>query len=517
VLEERRPDGPDRGPDQGGPAAGASVRPLLLVRTTGAVHVRPGDQVDLGVCALPGLVHTAAAEVPWLAVRQLDLPAHPEAWATAVRGELADHGHSGAFAAREGQRWQRRVRPVPQGDAAGSPAVTPGGVYLVTGGLGGIARDLAGYLLAAYGVRLVLVGRSPAKDEKADALAELRGLGEVMYHQADVADAAELGAAVTAAEKHWGRPLDGVLHLAAASVDDQWADLERHALAREGKDAFTRQYAAKVAGTLALAGLLEGRPDASLTLFGSVNGEFGGRSFGAYAAASAFLAGFADHWHHERGRPVRCLAWSAWENVGMNQGRSTAPARRRGFLPITPDEGLRTFLTATALPYHYLLIGLDFGNPLILDEVVGDELSAREVLVAYAGEGTDPQAVRAALEPGLRDLAVPVRVTELRRIPRDAAGAVDTAQLLLALRRSGQKDYQAPQTDLERQLAQILAEVTGQSDVGRTDSFFDLGGTSLHATRMLAQIGERLAVRLSTDELYRNPTVAGVAAVISAR
>uniref|UniRef100_A0AAU2V6P5 SDR family NAD(P)-dependent oxidoreductase n=1 Tax=Streptomyces sp. NBC_00003 TaxID=2903608 RepID=A0AAU2V6P5_9ACTN len=495
-------------------------RPLLLLLTTGAVHVRPWDRIDLGVCALPGLVRTAATELAHVTVRHLDLPADRDRWAAAVTAELLDRSRTGVVAAREGLRWQPRLRPVPAAETEGAPAIAPGGLYLVTGGLGGIAHDIAGYLLAAYGARLLLVGRSEAAGEKAESLAELTALGEVSYVRADVADAPALANAVASAEERYGRPLDGVLHLAAADVTGQWQDLERHTLARETRETFAAQYGPKVAGTLAIAQLLESRPKASLTLFGSVNGEFGGRSFGAYSAANTFLVGFADHWRHERGRDVRCLAWSMWSDVGMNRGRSEAPARTRGFRAIDPDDGLRAYLAATSMPHHYLLIGLDLENPAILSELATDELSAREVLVAYTAQDTDPDTVHAALEPVLRDFPVPVRMVQVTRIPVDAAGAVDTTQLLLdaaPVRPGARRTHQPPATDLERRIAAVWADVLGQERVGRTDSFFDLGGNSLRATRLLARIDEELGVRLTANELYEQPTVEGVAQALADR
>ncbi|MFG3142502.1 SDR family NAD(P)-dependent oxidoreductase [Streptomyces sp. NPDC048211] len=491
-------------------------RPLLLLLTTGAVHVRPWDRVDLGVCALPGLVRTAVSELSRITVRQLDLPADRGKWAAAVTAELADRSHAGVVAAREGLRWQPRLRPVPAAETDSAPAIVSGGLYLVTGGLGAIAHDIAGYLLAAYGTRLLLVGRSAATGAKADALAELSALGEVMYVQADIADATALAEAVSAAESRWNRTLDGALHLAAADVSGQWTDLEQHTLARASRESFTTQYGAKVAGTLAVASVLESRPKAALVLFGSVNGEFGGRSFGAYSAANTFLVGFADHWRHERGRDVRCLAWSMWKDVGMNRGQSTAPARQRGFRAIDPDDGLRAFLSAAAMPHHYLLIGLDLENPAILAELATDELSAREVLVAYTAQGVDAETVHAALEPVLRDIPVPVRLVEVPRIPVDASGAVDTTQLLLDAvpeRPGSRRAYQAPATELERRIAAIWGDVLNRSSVGREDSFFDLGGNSLRATRLLARVGEELGVSLTANQLYENPTVAGLAEV----
>ena len=500
-------------------ADGDFGRPQLLVVTRGAVHVRDGDRIDLGVCALTGLVRTAVGEAAPLSVRLVDLPADTADWAQCLRAELADPGRTGIVAVREGERWQPKLAPVaPEGAATGGRPVHAGGLYLLTGGLGGIAHDIAAYLIAAFGIRLLLVGRSPADGAKAARLAELRVLGPadgVVYEQVDVADADALEKAIVAAEERWGRPLDGVLHLAAADPTGQWADLERHTIARESAENYAEQYRAKVTGTLAVARALESRPQASLVLFGSVNGEFGGHSFGAYSAANSFLTGFTDHWHHERRRPVHCLAWSLWTGVGMNRGRPTAAAENRGFRALDPETGLRLFLDALALPDPYLVIGLDADNPHIVEELAAQRLRVSEVLIAYVAEGGAGDDVRTAVAACAADCPVPVRITEVPRIPRDAFGTVDTAQLLrdTAPRRPGRR-YSPPETELENRLAHVWAEALGRAQVGRDESFFELGGNSLRATRLLALTDRKIGVRVSTQELYENPTVAGMALTI---
>lgn len=500
-------------------ADGEFGRPQLLVVTRGAVHVHDGDRVDLGVCALTGLVRTAVSEAAPLPVRLLDLPADTADWASALRAELADPGRTGIVAARGGERWQPKLAPVaPEGAAATGGPVHPGGIYLLTGGLGGIAHDIAAYLLAAFGIRLLLVGRSPADGAKAARLAELRALGPadaVVYEQVDVADADALEKAIVTAEERWGRPLDGVLHLAAADPTGQWVDLERHTIARESAETYAQQYRAKVTGTLAVARALENRPQAPLVLFGSVNGEFGGHSFGAYSAANSFLTGFTDYWHHERRRPVHCLAWSLWTGVGMNSGQPTAAAENRGFRALDPESGLRLFLDALALPDPYLVIGLDADNPHIVEEFAAQRLRVSEVLVAYVSEGGAGDEVRTVVTACATDYPVPVRIAEVPRIPRDAFGTVDTAQLLrdTAPRRPGRR-YSPPETELENRLAHVWAEALGRAQVGRDESFFELGGNSLRATRLLALTDRKLGVRVSTQELYENPTVAGMAVTI---
>ncbi len=499
-----------------GVAGGAGRRPRLLVLTSGACRVQDGDRVDLGVCAVPGLVRTAAAEVAPLGVKQLDLPAdEPGGWGAALRAELAAAGPTGIVAVRGGVRWEPRLAPL---DVTGAPPAEPvvaGGLYLVTGGLGGIAHDIAGYLLAAYGVRLLLVGRSPADGDRGARLAALERLGQVTYARVDVADADALGGAIDAAERRWGRPLDGVLHLAAADPTGQWADLDRHLVVRESPDAYAGQFRAKVTGTLALARALEDRPDASLVLFGSVNGEFGGHSFGAYATASAFLAAFAEHWHHERGRRAHCLAWSQWTGVGMNRDRSQSAAEHRGFRSIDPDTGLRLFLEAAALPGPYTLVGLDPRNPAIVAELVPQHLRVREIVLAYVADGADPGALRDALAQGPAS-PVPVRLAEVDRIPRDPYGGVDAAQVLAdTAPERARRTATPPRAGLESALADLWSDALVRADVGRDESFFELGGNSLRATRLLALTEQKLGVRVTTQELYENPTVAGMAAVIA--
>ncbi|MFD1118063.1 SDR family NAD(P)-dependent oxidoreductase, partial [Sphaerisporangium aureirubrum] len=499
-------------------AAGDLGGPLLLVLTAGAVHVEDGDAVDLGTCALPGLIRTAATELAPAVVRQADLPAEPSRWREAVLAELTDRRYAGVVAVRPSGRWRPRLVPVDDDTAAAAgPPVVPGGLYLVTGGLGGIAHEICGHLLAAYGVRLVIAGRSRPTGEREQRLKELSTLGEVEYHLIDVAKPGLAEAAARTAEARWQRPIDGVLHLAGADPTGQWADTERHTIARESAATYAEQYRAKVAGTLAVAKVLESRPDASLVLFGSVNGEFGGHSFGAYSAANSFLVGFADHWHHERRRTVRCVGWSMWTGTGMNRSQPTAAARHRGFRPIDPAHGLRLFLTAVTAPHHYLLAGLDLANPAIVDELAADRLRVSELLVAYTGEEAALAGIRTALAPSGRRCPVPIRVVRVPRIPGGEDGGVDAARLLLDADRAGRTAAE-PATDLERLIARIWCEALNRPVVGRDESFFDLGGDSLRATRLLTLVDRRLSVRLTSHQLYTSPTVAAMAdAVAKAR
>ncbi|MFD6157247.1 SDR family NAD(P)-dependent oxidoreductase [Nocardia sp. NPDC060256] len=501
------------------------ARSLVLVVTRGAVHADAGDTVDLGLCAIPALIRTVNAELPGHVVRQVDLSSNPDDDAQELRAEIVDRERGGSIAARQNRRWQPRVRPVIESDAvvesdatAEAPYLVVGGTYLITGGLGGLAHRVARDLLIRFGARLLLVGRSPAAGDKAERLAELTALGDVMYRQLDIADSDTMGQVVRAAEARWGRGLDGVFHLAAADPTGQWESLEQHTVVAESAAGFAEQYRAKVSGTLAIAEVLETRPAASLVLFGSVNGEFGGHGFGAYSAANSFLVGFADYWRHTRDRAVRCLAWSMWTDAGVNRSRSTGPLQGRGFRPLDSETGVRLLWDALAQPHHYVIIGLDFTHPIIVAEVTPELLRASEILIGYAGAVIAPDAVSAAVAGYAAAAVVPLRPVRMPNIPLHADGRVDTIRLLRAAAPDGDRQKSAPVVDgLERQIAALWSDALSKPDIGRDDSFFNLGGDSLCATRLLAMVDRQFEVRLSLQHLYAGPTVAAMAVTIAQR
>ncbi|MGW4686102.1 SDR family NAD(P)-dependent oxidoreductase [Streptomyces sp. NPDC004244] len=486
--------------------------PPLLVVTSGGLWTAAGDTLDLAAASLPGLLRTAAVEQVLPSVRQLDVPAAsaPCDRAAAIVTELACHDAADLVAHRGTRRLVPRLRPIALDDR-GRDAFATGGRYLVTGGLGGVAHPVAEYLLAAHAAKLLLVGRSPADGgERAERLEDLAVLGDVAYRALDVADPVALRAAVAEAEARWGAPLDGVLHLAGADVSHQWAQLELHQVARESPQAFRDAYRAKVTGTLALAELLEDRPDTPLVLFSSVNGEFGGSSFAAYSSANSFLHGFADHWGRERGRPVHCLAWSTWSGLGMNRGAPEDAAQARGFRTLDPDEGLASLLTVLGQDRATVLIGLDGRNEHIARALAPESLHIAEAIVVYTGSAPEAD-VRAAVAPVARELDHPLRCLRLDRLPADRDQLLAVA--VAALERGG-RQLVPPATELEKALAAIWSDVLG-SDVGRDDRFFDLGGSSLRAAQLVNRINSALTARLSVHQLYEHPTVGALAAVLS--
>lgn len=494
----------------------------LLVLTTNGIWARPGDRLLPLRSTLPGLVRTAAAEQALALIRQVDLSANAtDEWAAAIRTELSCPGCASVVAYRQRERLVSRLRAL--GPSAEPDAVlpfVPGGIYLVTGGLGGVGQVVSEYLLAEFGAKLLLVGRKSAdSEENARRLAELAALGDVRYHTADVADPVSVREAIDQAERCWGQPLTAVWHLAATDVGGQWQHLEEHTLDVEDAEAVLEVYGPKVFGTLALAEVLSERPDTPLVLFSSVNAEFGGRSFGAYSSASSFLNGFADHWSRERARPVCSISWSGWAGIGMNRSSPLAAGQSRGFLAITEADGVRMLADALASGRPNLIAGLDPGNVRVLKEMIPEQLRAVEVVIAYAApRQLGAEILRAALGESAGSCPLPVRFVRFDELPTEGTGRVDSARVLAMTspaQDSGHRQYVEPSTDLERTLAAIWSDVLKRPRVGREDSFFEIGGNSMLAVQLVSRMSSTLGVKMPVHQLYENPEIGLLAGVLA--
>ncbi|CAO3437374.1 amino acid adenylation domain-containing protein [Azospirillum endophyticum] len=129
--------------------------------------------------------------------------------------------------------------------------------------------------------------------------------------------------------------------------------------------------------------------------------------------------------------------------------------------------------------------------------------------------GLDGDRLRVALAERLPAAMVPAVVTVLPALPLNPNGKVDRN----ALPRPGKPRaavHVPPQGDTELWLAGIWHKILGLDAVGRDDDFFALGGNSLSATRLVAAIRRENGADLPLAELYRNPTIAALAAHLSA-
>ncbi|HEY0018395.1 MAG TPA: amino acid adenylation domain-containing protein, partial [Longimicrobium sp.] len=155
-------------------------------------------------------------------------------------------------------------------------------------------------------------------------------------------------------------------------------------------------------------------------------------------------------------------------------------------------------------------------HPAVRDVVVlaREDVPGDRWLVAYVvwrqGAAGDPGALREHVRAALPEYMVPGAVVVLDRLPLTPNGKVDR-RALPAPERGGSAAVYAPRTPVEEVLAGIWGEVLGVERVGARDDFFDLGGHSLIATRVLSRVRRVLGVELPLRTLFWHPTVEGLA------
>ncbi|HEY0739781.1 MAG TPA: amino acid adenylation domain-containing protein [Herpetosiphonaceae bacterium] len=125
--------------------------------------------------------------------------------------------------------------------------------------------------------------------------------------------------------------------------------------------------------------------------------------------------------------------------------------------------------------------------------------------------------LRAFLAQRLPDYMVPSAFVILDALPLTANGKVDRQALPAPeAQRLEAASYLAPQTTIEREIAQIWQEVLQLERVGRHDNFFDLGGHSIRMMQAYGKLVERLDREIAMVDLFRYPTVAALAQHLAA-
>jgi amino acid adenylation domain-containing protein len=150
--------------------------------------------------------------------------------------------------------------------------------------------------------------------------------------------------------------------------------------------------------------------------------------------------------------------------------------------------------------------------------VVAREQGGVRQLVAYVVPGAasaDAAALRGHLQAALPDYMVPSFVVFLDRIPLTPSGKIHRRALPAPPVADGAED-RPPRNEVEQILARLWQQALGVERVGTSANFFDLGGDSLKLARVQAGLRASLKREVSILDLFRFPTIAGLAEFLAA-
>ncbi|MFJ8504362.1 SDR family NAD(P)-dependent oxidoreductase [Streptomyces avermitilis] len=392
--------------------------PRLFVVVRGSQAVGDSTRVTHPQQALAwGFGLAVAQEYPELATTLIDLPSTDGV--DALWAQLRHADDERLIALRDtGRLVPRLARTRP--DDGGHGELTPDGVYLITGGLGGLGRVVAERLVRRGARRLALLSRGRPGPDAAGWIKGLEGRGVTVHlARADVADRDGLTAALAALRRDAGR-IAGVVHAAGVLDDATVANLT--------DERVLRVLAPKVLGTTLLTELI---PEAeNLVLFASAAGLLGSAGQSPYSAANAFL----DAWAHHLSRTDRralSLDWGAWAGVGMvaESGTRADETSRSGLVAFSPEEGGELFERVLATSRRQLApISLDW-EMLALDADAARTRPLLGDLVTVPTGGADPddlvRKVFAATTD--HDRAVRLDAYVRARVGEVCGGAVDVS------------------------------------------------------------------------------------------
>lgn len=403
---------------------------------------------------------------------------------------------SGQVVAYRGHyRWVQTLEPIRLEEPKEvTPRLREGGVYLITGGLGGIGLVLAKYLAETVRARLILTGRSAFpvpgeweqwlathddQDRVSDKIRTLQALerigAEVMVASADVADQEQMHAVVTEACERFGT-IHGAIH-AAGVPGGGIIQLKTPEMA-------ANVLAPKLRGALVLNDLFKDIQLDFLVLFSSLSailGEFGQVD---YCAANAFLDAFACQNTFGHNRLIISINWDMWCEVGMTV-QTSVPAILKEWreeqleLAMLPSEGLEVFsraLSQSALP---------------------------QVAVCTTDIRTKIEQFRALTRSRILGEVEQLSLSSLTQ-----SGVTHPRPTL-------RTPYSAPRNETERMIASIWRNVLGIERVGIHDSFFELGGDSLIGLKLIAQFKRELGIEIPAVDLYKGPTVSRLADLVN--
>ncbi|MDG4797046.1 non-ribosomal peptide synthetase [Micromonospora sp. WMMD1082] len=159
-------------------------------------------------------------------------------------------------------------------------------------------------------------------------------------------------------------------------------------------------------------------------------------------------------------------------------------------------------------------------QPGVDDAVVvalADEDGERQLCAYLVAPTAEPHLVRAAIVDVLPGHAVPAAFTLLDRLPVTANGKVDRNALPAPDWTTLRKPYRAPRDEVERQLAQLWADLLPVAQIGLDDHFFHLGGDSMSANRLAVRLNSRLRARVTVRAVLEHPTLVELSEFVRAR
>jgi acyl transferase domain-containing protein/acyl carrier protein len=407
-------------------------------------------------------------------------------WLDKLLNDLKEVNPDPVVAYRGKHRWAKHYERI---HLEAAPAVNTrlrkNGVYLITGGLGGIGLEIAEFLAQKVCAKLALVARTPIPDHrqwdqwlqthhesddtsrKICRIQKIQSTGaDVLTISADVSDMNQMMAAKSRIDEKFGR-IHGIIHAAGVAGGGM--------IQLKTVEAAERVLAPKVKGTLNLDRLFNSVPLDFFVLCSSISAVRGLTGQVDYCAANAFLDAYAHQSSSKR--HVMSINWGMWQTVGMGVKTSIPddlkPERKEQLeFGIEPEEGQQAFARILENSFPQIIASpQDFSNPPLVNRK----------------------------EPSLRIEDKPAKTAK-----NEATH----------IRPNLSSVYVVPGNPTEQSISEIWQELLGIEKIGIHDNFFELGGHSILGTQLIERMRAAFSVKIPLSTLFEKPTVHSLSQMI---
>ncbi|MWC28973.1 type I polyketide synthase [Paenibacillus sp. MMS18-CY102] len=417
----------------------------------------------------------------------IDLDGQPsKADASLLLDEIWHADEDDQIAIRKGVRYVARLLPVEKRPNPIPLVFRSNASYVITGGMGDLGQLVARWMIQQGARRLILIGRTAlpprsawhevdkasAQGRRIEAVQQLERLGaSVHVASLDIAEQSELHHFLEQFEREGWPAIRGVIH--AAGV------LQSKLVTQMSADDFHTVLRPKVLGAWNLHQYFMGKELDFFTMFSSIASVVVSAGQGSYAAANSFLDALAHHRRAER-LPAYSINWGPWEELGMGTVEMAEYMKKRGFVPIQPDQGLD-----------------------MLERVLGQDIAQVMVVAAdwpTVQERNYPMGISPVLIKGL--LTEKTDGSPALDAPSDFNGPISS---LLMNEPEPAKRLSLLLGYVQNMSAKVLRLSSQQ--LQHDQSLIDYGLDSMMAIELKSQMEKDLSVNISVADLLRGSTV----------
>ncbi|QUH28423.1 SDR family NAD(P)-dependent oxidoreductase [Vallitalea guaymasensis] len=377
---------------------------------------------------------------------------------------------------RNNIRYVERLKEIIPSGQDSSELLIDSGVYIVTGGLGGIGYETAKKICeTTKDTTLIVIGRSelvtsgdidPGQEkmlEKYNRYTTLAHLSKnIEYYKADISKYDRMEEILTTVRKKYGK-INGVIHAAGIGGGRL---IESTTV--EDIDAMLKP---KVYGTWNLDQLTKEDNLDFFVLYSSIATVFSSIELSAYTAANTYLDYFCQYRKANRCGKTYTINWATWSEIGMSVEHNFTVDTL--FKTIKTKDGIKGFLDVLGSDYTNIIIGeLNFDSPIAL--------MMNNYPIKYSEYIMDQLAA-------LKDKNKKKNVTDR---PKMISG-------------TGDSQY----SDIEVKIAHACQEVLGYEEIDINDNFFEMGADSILMGHIFNIINEYYPERLQLTDLFAYPSV----------